>query len=155
MNLSLVDGQPCRDDAWNWSDVEHLLDVMAQLRSIVEEENEFLRGGLPSSRFGWREAKRDLADLYAEIAPRVAEELAEGLPLGPFDLRGLAEETLILKGLTEENLRLLDGAITATRRRIEATINAARVLQRTNGPYNGKAMPQLAHFVPNLSRLSA
>ena len=134
--------------------IEELVKVMDQLRFIIEEENEFLRRGMPSSLFEWREQKQELSDRYAEITARIAKGIENGLHLDTELLRALIGGTLTLKGLTDENLKLLDGAMKATRRRIEAVVATVRRERMAASPYAEDGRPWLARFVPHSSRLT-
>ncbi len=136
-------------------DVEDLVAVMDMLRSIMAEENDFLRCGLPASLYEWKEFKQDLAEQYDAISRRVAAEIADGVHPDPDIVRTLVEQTRALKGLADENLRLLDGAVTATRRRIEAVITAAHAGEATTSRYDGKGVAAVSCFVPRVARMSA
>jgi Ser/Thr protein kinase RdoA (MazF antagonist) len=112
---------------------------MEQLRVIVREENDFLKSGMPSSLFEWREAKQTLADRYAQITARITQGIATNGAGDPAILNMLVEATHALKELTDENMALLEGAITASRRRIEAVLAAAKVDETTAFRYSGDA----------------
>lgn len=137
------------------SDVEDLGAVMDMLQSIIAEENDFLRSGLPASLFEWKAFKQDLADQYAWMWRRVAADIADGARPNPDVLRALFEQARELRTLTVENLHLLDGAITATRRRIEAVIMAARAGDAAASHYDGKGVSAITCAMPRVTRMSA
>jgi hypothetical protein len=151
MNLSSHEEKAVNKPAGDWSDLSKLVAVMDMLRTLIEEENAFLRTGLPSSLFAWHDAKQDLADQYADLTARVSKCVQGGRSIEKRRLKSLIDETLTLKGLADENLRLLDGAITASRRRVEAVLSAVQQAQR---PYGGKTGSLAGRLVYGSSRMS-
>jgi hypothetical protein len=150
MNLASSQEKPVNKPVTAKSDLTRLVAVMEMLRNVIEEENAFLRTGLPSTLFTWREAKQDLSDQYADLTGRIARNMAAGHTLDNRQLKSLIDGTLALKGLADENMALLDGAITASRRRVEAVMSAVR----SHRSYAGEAVSMAARFVPGSTRLT-
>jgi hypothetical protein len=137
------------------TEIDEVISVIDMLRSIIEEENQFLRSGLPRSLFAWGDVKQDLADRFAALAPSISDIIDSGEGSSSAALRALMERLPVLRAVTDENMRLLEAAIAATRRRIEAAIAAARVELDSTSPYDAKGASMIARLVSNTSRLSA
>ena len=126
---------------------------MNDLRIIIEEENEFLRGGMPTSLFQWREVKQELADRYEEITKRVTRSVESGLQLDKNLIRALIGGTITLKDLTDENMRLLEGAMAASQKRIDAVLDSIRRDRSAKSNYSDSGQLRSSRFAVHASRI--
>lgn len=108
------------------ADLDQLLEVVAELTAVMQRENAFLRGGMPAALSELGDSKEQLTRRLMELgrlggAPSLADD-REQQELK----RHLAASGAALKSLTRENMQLLEGAMSASRRRIESVMQAIR-----------------------------
>ena len=119
-------GRPDDQPLFNERPLSELLDVMGELSGVLAVENELLRRGLPASLSDVAERKVDLTEKYTEIADDVVEDLSADPAVDPLLVGALGQAASRLQGLTEENLVRLETALSATRRRIDAVMEAVK-----------------------------
>jgi flagellar biosynthesis/type III secretory pathway chaperone len=112
----------CLPDA----DLDRLLEVVRELTDLMQRENEFLRSGMPAALSALTDRKEQLTLCLQELTRgsagvSVADD-DEALALK----RHLAASGTALSALTRENMCLLEGAMSASRRRIESVMQAIR-----------------------------
>lgn len=116
-------------------DVETLLDLMGELRGVIEAENDFLRRGMPAALSQLNDTKETLSDRYTELSQSVLAAHADeiiGDPVLCQQLLGAGQE---LRQLTAENMQRLTAAMAATRSRIDAVMAAVRVHDQAQQTY--------------------
>lgn len=128
---------------------ERLLAVVAELTSVMQEENAALAEGLPASVSANVDRKLELSDNYDELYAELADTQAELLAADPDFAHKLMDAVLQLRQVTAENLTRLDAAMSASRRRVEAVMAAMRATAQENAPYGAKGE------VPLNARLAA
>lgn len=134
-------------------DVRSLLAVIRELTAVMVEENEQLARRIPAGLTAMIERKIRLSDeyerLWRDLLAAGPAELAEAPEL----LQNLIESATALRKLTEENMKRLESAADASRRRIEAVMNAIRQDQDDKrvaygptgiAPANGRMPPKLS-----------
>jgi ABC-type transporter Mla subunit MlaD len=109
--------------------VADLLDIMAELSEVLTTENDMLRRGLPASLAEMTERKAALADDYSETAEELVSHHLDELLCHPELAAHLGRAGSQLQRLTTENLDRLETALTATRRRIDAVMDAVKSQQ--------------------------
>jgi flagellar biosynthesis/type III secretory pathway chaperone len=116
-------------------DVETLLDLMTELRGIIEAENDFLRRGMPAALSKLNDVKEVLSNRYAELSQSVlaahADEIIGDTALCQ-QLLGAGQQ---LRQLTAENMQRLTAAMAATRARVDAVMAAVRVHDQAQQTY--------------------
>ena len=132
-----------------------LLNIMMLLSNLIRAENDHLRSGLPATLFALRDRKQELADDYAEIGEQVMATHRELIAADAEIHKRLVDATFELRALTDENRHLLEGALIATRRRIEAIVATIRKTRTSGGPYASDGASLGAHFIDHPSRLKA
>ena len=120
------------------ADLDQLLDVVNELTEVMRQENAFLRSGMPAALSELSDSKDKLTQRLTELSRMASmpgsEDEAEEQALK----RHLAASGTALKTLTRENLQLLEGAMSASRRRIESVMQAVRAHEgMTNGGGKG------------------
>lgn len=102
---------------------EALFRAMEELKAVIDGENEVLALGLPNTIL---ELKARKAALQAECTALLLEvsEDVEALALDQPLLDHLAAVTEDMRRLTSENAKLVKDATQATRRRVDAVMNA-------------------------------
>jgi hypothetical protein len=117
------------------TDLDRLLEVVRELTAVMRRENEFLRSGMPAALSTISDRKEQLTVCLQELTRGAtglaAVDDAEVLALK----RHLAASGTALNSLTRENMQLLEGAMSASRRRIESVMRAIRAHE---GISNGK-----------------
>jgi hypothetical protein len=110
--------------------------VMAKLKAVIEAENDFLSRGLPASLLDTTEAKSTLSDEYVQLGGEVAADkhVAGEVIADPALSKMLVEASATLYALSEENCDLLEGALHATRRRVDAVMEAVRACKMHGEP---------------------
>jgi flagellar biosynthesis/type III secretory pathway chaperone len=119
-------------------DVSALLRVVAELTEVMRQENQFLRGGMPAALSGLAARKEQLTQRLVELGrwPAVpAGDIAEQEELR----RHIAASGEALKSLTRENMKLLEAAMSASRRRIEAVMRAIHAHEGGHANGSGKS----------------
>jgi flagellar biosynthesis/type III secretory pathway chaperone len=127
--------------------IADLMTVMSDLIAIVESENDLLHRGLPATLSDYADRKEILTNQFTNLSRGVLltcrDELAED-----DDLRSQIVSTgQVLKSLTQENMRLLRGAMDATRRRINSVMTAIRAEGGTQGVYSARGTIIAANFI--------
>jgi flagellar biosynthesis/type III secretory pathway chaperone len=127
--------------------IANLMDVMAELIKVVEAENHLLHRGLPAALSDLADQKDELTNQFVDISRGVmtscAQEIADDI-----DLRDQIVATgETLRSLTQENMRLLRGAMSATRRRIDSVMNAIRAEGGQPNAYGATGSATEANFV--------
>ncbi len=127
--------------------IANLMDVMAELIKVVEAENELLYRGLPATLSDFARHKDNLTNQFVDISRNVmtgcAQDIADDIALR--DQIVATGETLRL--LTQENMRLLRGAMSATRRRIDSVMNAIRAEGGQPNAYGASGSVNEASFI--------
>jgi hypothetical protein len=113
------------------ADLDQLLEVVAALTEVMRRENAFLRGGMPAALSELGDSKDRLTRRLIELGrlagmPSLADDREQHVLQ-----RHLATSGAALKALTSENMRLLEGAMSASRRRIESVMQAIRAHEGT------------------------
>lgn len=114
-------------------DLDELMEVVSELIEVMRQENDFLRAGMPAalSELGARKEA-----LTRKLIERGRFGGAEGGPDAneTASRRHLLAAGNALKDLTRENMLLLEGAMSASRRRIESVMRAIHAHEgRANG----------------------
>lgn len=106
------------------ADLDQLLEVVTELTALMLQENAFLRSGMPAALSELSDGKERLTQRLVELgrSAAVAGDAAEADALK----RHLVASGAALKVLTRENMHLLEGAMSASRRRIESVMQAIR-----------------------------
>lgn len=126
-----VDDVPARQMA------RALLETVTELAEIIAGENMALAQGYPAGLAASSERKTELAAEYAELW----EEFGPGaaaLAADPEFGHALMAAVRQLRHGAQENITRLEAAMTASRRRVEAVLEALRQDARTSGPYGAK-----------------
>lgn len=132
-----------------------LLEIIGLLTELLRAENDHLRNGFPATLFQLRDRKQELADDYAEIGEEVMATHREMIAADPSIQKRLVDASFELRALTEENMHLLEGALAATRRRIEAVVSTIKKSQANGKPYTRQSIALGARFIDHPSRLKA
>jgi hypothetical protein len=116
------------------ADLDQLLEILNALTELMRQENAFLRSGMPAALSELGDGKEKLTQRLMELSRMAgvpgATDQAEEQALK----RHLAASGDALKALTRENMQLLEGAMSASRRRIESVMQAIRAHEgMTNG----------------------
>ena len=102
-----------------------LVSVMEELKMVIETENEHMTRGLPPSILDTGLEKSLLSEEFRQLYAEIAGE--EGIDI---DDPALQEQVMKanaeLQELSEENTDLLNKALSATRRRVDAVMEAIR-----------------------------
>jgi flagellar biosynthesis/type III secretory pathway chaperone len=127
--------------------IADLMTVMSDLIAVVESENDLLHRGLPAALSDYADRKEILTNQFTNLSRGVLltcrEELAED-----DDLRNQIVATgQVLKSLSQENMRLLRGAMDATRRRINSVMTAIRAEGGSQGIYSASGTITAANFI--------
>lgn len=121
--------------------VAALIDVMTGLTDLLRTENRLLARGMPAALAEMTDRKVALSEDYealmGEVRQRWAREMAENPELRHTLLR-IGRE---LDSLTRENLRRLEAAMDASRRRIDAVMDAVLAENRRSGTYSREGAP--------------
>ncbi len=115
--------------AGNKAAVSDFVGVMGKLRAVIEEENDFLSRGMPATLLDTTRSKGALSDELgargAELVTGAGGEILSDPALHEQLIKASAE----LRALTAENRQLLDKALAASRRRIDAVMAAVRAAE--------------------------
>jgi hypothetical protein len=108
--------------------VNDLVGVMSKLKAVIEAENALLHRGMPASVLETMAAKGALTREYAQLGVAITSDAgsASDVLSDPSLHDMLIEAGASLCALTEENRALLAGALSATRRRVDAVMKAIR-----------------------------
>ena len=130
--------QPHAEDRADPHVAQALLETVTELAEIIAEENRSLALGFPASLATTSERKTELAAEYAELWADLGPDGATLLVRDPDFGRTLMEAVSQLRQASQENLVRLEAAISASRRRVEAVLEALRQDSRTGGAYGAK-----------------
>ena len=117
---------------------DRLLSVVAELTTVMVEENAALAEGLPACVSANIDRKLELSDNYDELYAELADKQADILASDPEFAHKLMNAVVELRQATAENLTRLDAAMAASRRRVEAVMRAVRAAAQENVPYGAK-----------------
>lgn len=117
---------------------EALLETVTELSTLIAEENRALAAGYPAGLAASTERKAVLAGEYAELWEDLGPEGAALLAQDPDFSRMLMAAVTALRGATQENATRLEAAMVASRRRVEAVLEALRQDSGTARPYGAK-----------------
>lgn len=106
--------------------ISELLNVMRELKDVLVTENDLLERGLPAGLSEVADRKIQLSEEYAELSQDALSRYAEELIADPALNARLVAAGQELRVLTAENMQRLDGALAATRRRIDSVMAAIR-----------------------------
>ncbi|WP_445682453.1 hypothetical protein [Radicibacter daui] len=113
-----------------------MLKVMDDLCDLLREENELLSEGLPAKLSLKTERKVALTHEYSQLREAMMQTAEVQ---GASRVAGMREQLLsaagVLDGLARENTRRIEVAITASRRRINAVMQAIRDVAEADRPY--------------------
>lgn len=126
--------------------VEAVIDLMQKMASVIDEENSILSQGIPASLASTSARKVELADRFEEWVARVRNEQVQ-ISHADVNVRmRLLAGTKALRAVMDENVVLLRIAMEASRRRVEAVMNAIREQISSNSPYsaNGRLQSPLS-----------
>lgn len=140
----LPDPRPARQLA------EALLETVTELSEIIAEENRVLASGFPAGLVATTERKTELAAEYAELWEDLGPEGASQLAQDPEFGRTLMAAVVSLRQATQENVTRLEAAMAASRRRVEAVLDALRQEARGSGTYGAKGDIPLELRLPPL-----
>jgi flagellar biosynthesis/type III secretory pathway chaperone len=135
--------------------IADLLSVMSDLILVVESENDLLHRGLPAALSDYADTKEHLTNRFTDLSRGVLSTCRQELA-DDDELRGQIVSTgQVLKSITQENMRLLRGAMEATRRRINAVMTAIRTDGKKSGPYGATGTITAANFIDRHSSYKA
>lgn len=128
--------------------VSRLLSVMTDLMDVLYEENQILCAGLPAGLSNLADRKQQLSDDYADYSAEVMDLFANQIAADPHLLNQLMTQGQALRDLTRDNMTLLESAMAASNRRIEAVMAAIRSHDQNNRTYGNHSLSVMTHFVP-------
>ena len=127
--------------------IADLMTVMEELILVVQSENDLLHRGLPAALSDYADQKDHLTNRFADISRGVLSSCNRELS-DDDDLRQQIVTTgQALKSLTQENMRLLSGAMDATRRRINSVMTAIQTEGAKQGTYGASGTVTAANFI--------
>lgn len=135
--------------------VAHLMSVMSELISTVESENDFLTRGMPAALSALADRKDGLTHQFVDVSRSVMATCAAEIAADEELRDQIVEAGELLRSITQENMRLLREAMTATQRRIDTVMAAIRAEAGRNGTYGGKGTPGAANFIEGSVRFRA
>ena len=106
--------------------LENFVGVMGKLKAIIENENEFLERGLPATLLATTKRKSVLSREYGALSNEVLDTAVDQLLADPELQVKLVAAGAELQAMTTENRALLERAVSASRRRIDAVMEAVR-----------------------------
>lgn len=121
--------------------LSELISLVDEIITVTKEENRVLAKGLSTSRPGQLLRKLELASELECWARDVSAKRIDFKPIQEPILSLVAARTTQLQTVTEENMRLLRGAIEASQRRIEAVMQAIRGAVAGGGRYTATGRP--------------
>lgn len=128
----IPDERPARQVA------EALLETVTELSEVIAEENVTLASGYPAGLALTSERKTELAAEYAELWEDLGADGAAALAADPEFGRALIAAVNHLRQAAGENITRLEAAMNASRRRVEAVLEALRQDARVSGTYGAK-----------------
>jgi hypothetical protein len=106
--------------------LENFVGVMGKLKAIIENENEFLERGLPATLLATTKRKSVLSREYGALSNELLDTSVDELLADPGLQVKLVAAGAELQAMTTENRALLERAVSASRRRIDAVMDAVR-----------------------------
>jgi hypothetical protein len=106
--------------------LENFVGVMGKLKAIIENENEFLERGLPATLLATTKRKSVLSREYGALSTELLEASVDQLLADPELQVKLVAAGAELQAMTKENRALLERAVKASRRRVDAVMEAVR-----------------------------
>jgi hypothetical protein len=106
--------------------LDNFVGVMGKLKAIIENENEFLERGLPATLLATTKRKSVLSREYGALSNEVLDTAVDQLLSDPELQVKLVAAGAELQAMTTENRALLERAISASRRRVDAVMDAVR-----------------------------
>lgn len=130
--------------------IADLMVVMKELIAVVQSENDLLHRGLPAGLSDYADQKDLLTSRFADLSRGVLSSCTQELA-DDEDLRqDIVTAGQALKSLTQENMRLLRGAMDATRRRVNSVMTAIQdegAKQNSRGTYGANGTITAANFI--------
>ena len=109
--------------------ITEFVGVMGKLRAVIEAENAFLSDGLPATLLDTTTLKGALSNEYAQRSNDLVDAAKGQILSDPVLHDKLVKAGAELCALSEENRYLLTKALSATRRRVEAVMDAVRACE--------------------------
>lgn len=106
--------------------LENFVGVMGKLKAIIENENDFLERGLPATLLATTKRKSVLSREYGALSSEVLEAAVDHLLADPELQVKLVAAGAELQAMSKENRALLERAVNASRRRVDAVMDAVR-----------------------------
>lgn len=106
--------------------LENFVGVMGKLKAIIENENEFLERGLPATLLATTKRKSVLSREYGALSNELIDSSVDQLLADPELQVKLVAAGAELQAMTTENRVLLEKAVSASRRRVDAVMEAVR-----------------------------
>lgn len=135
--------------------VAHLMSVMSDLISTVETENDFLTRGMPAALSALADCKDGLTHQFVDVSRSVMATCAAEIAADEQLRQQIVGTGEVLRSITQENMRLLRQAMSATQRRIDTVMAAIRAEAGGQGTYGGKGTPSTVNFVEGNVRFRA
>lgn len=124
-----------------------MMEVMAELVAVMTEENRMLAAGFPAGLTELSERKLELTDEYADLWEQMSASAAN-LRQDPDFVHEVIEAVSELRRVAGENMARLEAATAASRRRVEAVLDAMRTESAEARPYDAKGSIPLAARLP-------
>ena len=106
--------------------LDNFVGVMGKLKAIIENENDFLERGLPATLLATTKRKSVLSREYGALSNEVLDTAVDQLLADPELQVKLVAAGAELQAMTTENRALLERAVSASRRRVDAVMDAVR-----------------------------
>jgi hypothetical protein len=106
--------------------LDNFVGVMGKLKAIIENENEFLERGLPATLLATTKRKSVLSREYGSLSSELLDSSVDQLLADPELQVKLVAAGAELQAMTTENRALLERALFASRRRVDAVMDAVR-----------------------------
>jgi len=129
--------------------VHDLAQVMSELVEVIRAENTFLESGMPSALSTFIARKEDLVARYVELHKLVLMTARDQLQSNRDLHEQLTTSGLALRAVTEENMKRLNDAMIATRRRIDSVIAAVHEHDEQHSTYGKESVTIVAGYKPS------
>jgi len=106
--------------------LEEFVGVMGKLKAIIENENDFLERGLPAALLATTRRKSTLSRQYGVLGQELLDAEVERLLNDPNLSATLLAAGAELQTMGEENRKLMQRAVRATKRRVDAVMEAVK-----------------------------
>jgi len=106
--------------------LDNFVGVMGKLKAIIENENEFLERGLPATLLATTKRKSVLSREYGALSNELLDAAVDQLLSDPELQVKLVAAGAELQAMSKENRALLERAVNASRRRVDAVMEAVR-----------------------------